>query len=701
MSSHPSISIIQPEFEGSGSQKKFVGVKNLDGMADVTTQEMLSGDYERSEWMPTPEEKEVRDWLLKCFYIGTLNQWTPRVEFNDLSLIERDQYDQQLWNTYQPNNGAAPIYDNIQGWRSNAMRPIVRNKAISILAHTMAELVFPRVNAYNNQSDSQADAAQAMEDIQEWAADKSNYAMYELRRGMAALSTPASIGYTEYAETYRRVKRVKEDGSWEWDTMLDPIYSGFQNMPVPVDELLIENFYENDIQKQGFLIWRKVIPYSQAKAKYSSLYPSFDLYVKPGAQVIYNDANQSFYNVYDPNLRQYDVEEVTIWSKDLDVKLIFTNGVLLTPHDNPNPRLDKLYPFDKFGWQLINNRCFYYKSLSFSLQQDANILNTLYPMIVDGTYLNLFPPTFNNGGEVIGSDVMVPGANVTLSGPNSVLQPIKPPSPLADGMNTLAKIESSLSESSQDTLQSGQQQPGQDMTAYQLSLMQQNSATILGLFRQMRAQHVKDFGELRLGDIVQYLTIPDVNDIIGDSKLVYKTFVLHNKQSGGSSKTRKIKFNPDLPDTMSSDEHMKHSLRLLQEGGGVSSKHEIYEVNPSIFRALKFELSITPDRMNPKSDELLRAFKIDLFDKMISSPPGMFDPEETARLLLSSDSDTRKDPEKYLAKSLNAPPLPGVQQPQQGQQGGLPQLPQGQQPQQAPSVGGQLSPTQTPQAPRM
>ena len=79
---------------------------------------------------------------------------------------------------------------------------------------------------------------------------------------------------------------------------------------------------------------------------------------------------------------------------------------MLTDFDNPNPRQDKLYPFDKFGYEPINNRFFYYKSLAFKLQHDADIINTIYQMVIDGTFLAIFKPMVNVGGEIIASDVI-------------------------------------------------------------------------------------------------------------------------------------------------------------------------------------------------------------------------------------------------------------------------------------------------------
>src|SRR5690606_1867467 len=144
--------------------------------------------------------------------------------------------------------------------------------------------------------------------------------------------------------------------------------------------LFIENFYEPDIQKQGWLIWRRVFSYSLAETKYARLYPDKFKFVRPGVVNLFNDADDSFYQVYDNNLREEEVEEIVYFNKTLDLKIIIVNGVMLTDPDNANPRNDKQYPFAKFGYELINNRCFYYKSLAFKLQQDASIVNTLYPM---------------------------------------------------------------------------------------------------------------------------------------------------------------------------------------------------------------------------------------------------------------------------------------------------------------------------------
>jgi hypothetical protein len=530
------------------------------------------------------------------------------------------------------------------------MKPVVRNKCISIAAHATARLIFPKVFAYDKNSDSQEEAAQVMRDLMEWAGDQANYANTSLHAVLTALTDPASIVYKEYGEVYRSVKREKVGNKYKEESILDETLSGFKDTMVPVDELFIENFYEPDIQKQGWLIWRRVISYSLAEAKYGQKYKDKFKYVKPGMQVLFNDANQSFYQVYDQNMRPYDVEEVVYFNKTLDLKIIMMNGVLLTDVDNPNPRNDKMYPFTKFGYEIINSRCFYYKSLAFKLQQDANIVNSLYPMIIDGTYLNIFPAMVSTGGETIGSDVIIPGSVTTLQDTNADLRAIQNTNSqgLRVGMDTLLKVDESLNVTSADGQTPGLE-PTSTQTAYQISRIEQNAATVLGLFIKMISEYVKGYGKLAMGDILQYLTIIDADKITDKPEMVYKTFLVQDHSSPG--KHKKIKFDGNMPDeNISEADKLQMSYDVLKEQGGTDSGVTLFKANPTAFRDLSFITTIDADVMNPRSDDLERAYDLETYDRMIAAPPGVYDPEETGKFLLSTNPTTKKDPDKFISK---------------------------------------------------
>ena len=618
------------------------GIKRVDAVL-LRTSVNKKGEIsdEMSPYSPSEETIKVRSMILKHFILGTTNMYTPRVEFNDLSLTERDQEDQMAFNTYQPNNGEAwEGSSQASAWRSRALRPIVRNKCMSIAAHATARLIFPKVFAYNSNSDQQEDAARLIEDLMEWSGDISNYPYTALMRVITAMSSPASIGYTEYGEVMKTVKTEKDDdGKWIEKRVRDESYPCFMDEVVPVTQFYIQNIFESDIQKQGWLIWRKVYSFSEAEVKYGQ-FDDFK-YVRPGVQTLCDDANNTFYYVYDPNMRQEDVEEIMYWNKNLDLKIIMINGVMMTEHDNPNPRADKLYPFDKFFYEPINNRFFYGKSLSFKLQHDSDIINTLYQMVIDGTYLSIFKPMINVGGEIIASDVIVPGSVTTFSDPNSDLRAINVGSDLRSGLETLSVVERSINESSQEPLQQGQSQSG-TQTAYEISKLEQNANTILGLFLQMIAKHVKDFGKLRLGDILQYLTLSEVSDITGEPELTYKTFFLK-----GLDKQSKISFDGDLQtEYEDKEEYLNASYDVLDEEK--EKKMTITKANPILIRELQYLVTISPDVINPRSEDLERAYDLEAYDRMVNNP--MTDQEEVLRLLLHANKSTKTDPDKYIAK---------------------------------------------------
>ncbi len=609
----------------------------------LTPEETKDNKISPSPYTPTNDEREIRSMIIRQFTLGYQTMYKPRREFNDMSVIGRMMIDQMSFNTYQPNNGEPAEGDLLGGWRSNAIRPIVRNKCISIAAHATAQLIFPKIFAYNSKSDSQEDSARLMEDLMEWAADQSNYGDTSLNAIIAAVVNPAAIVYSEFGEVYRTVKREKgEDGKWIPSRELDEDLSGFKDSAVPVDELYIENIYESDIQKQGWIIWRKVIGYDLASVKYGDL-PNWK-YVKPGVQIIFNDANDTFYEVYDSNMRTESVEEVIYWNKKMDLKLIMVNAVLLTDFDNPNPRNDKLYPFTKFGYENIDEgKFFYYKSLAFKMQSDANIVNTLYPMIVDGTYLSIFPPMINVGPETIGSDVIIPGKVTTLTSSDSKLTTVGVSENIKAGMDTLMKVEESLAESSeQPTLQGAETKGG--TTAYEISRMEQNANTVLGLFIKMISQYVRQYGRIRLGDIIQHLTIIDVDKITDQPALVYKTFLVKGK---GKNETKKIEFTEDVPEEPQDErESLDRSYALLSEEKRTGM--EIYKANPKLIRDLVYKIVISPDVLHPRSEDLERAMKLELYDRAIANPTA--NQEAIFKDFLLGAYKDIKEPDDYVAK---------------------------------------------------
>ena len=604
-----------------------------------------------SQYTPTPEEAECRTQLLKDFRMGWQTMHLPRPEFNDISLYQRYIIDMLAFNTYQENDGNPMMEDRVGGWQSQALRPIIRNSAIAIAAHQTARQLVPKIFAYNEGEEEQRDVANVMSYLVDWAREQANYPYMALYRNIGALYSPISWGLTEYVQMYRSIKDSKSGGKWTYKKVIDEEESGFKHTPIACDQVYFSNFYERDVQKQDFIILRRILSYDRAVEKYPvSVYPNM-VHVKPGIIVTMDDANRGFYQVYDPHMRGEEVEEVIRWRKSTDSRDVMINGVLLTEPWAENPRSDHQYPWDAFYYLPINERCIAGKSLVFHLQNDAKLENEWYQMITDAGKLNLFPPTVTTGSDKIGTDVIVPGLNLSFSDQDVQINPLKTAdaSMIAMGMNILEKIEQSIHESSQSPIQQGQEKLGPQSTAYEISRIEQNASTVLGLtIKFFTYMHVIPYGKLLLNDILQYMTIPDAEKITDDGALMYRTF--YAKEPGKNGKQNKIQFDMNMPEEMTEDEKLKMSWMLLKAQGGIKSDTTLWKVNPILFREHKFKFAVDADVLNPRSAELERAFDLETYDRAVGSP--VANQEAIFKdLLMGSNPKTQRNPEKYVMKA--------------------------------------------------
>lgn len=556
-------------------------------------------------------------------------------EFNYLSLMDVVNRDRRSFN----NHIDSPSNNPDDAWHANTVRPITRNKVISIAAHITASLMFPQVFAQNDRDEEDKGAALVMRDLNQWANDNSDYAQVFVKAVVKALVDPAVILHEGFAEVTRKIKEIQDDGSWTEKEILDEVYSGFQNLLIPVEELYIANIYESALQKQPFLIWRRVIDFSEAAQKYGHL-PDFK-HVTPGVKVFYSDEQRGFYEMYDESLSGELVEELTYYNRNADLELRVVNGVLLDDPDRPLQRKDKKYPFAHMGYEFFGGTdFFYFKSLVDKMSSDQDVIDTLYNMIIDGTFLQIMPPAVVMGDEEIDSSVIAPGMITTLT-EESKFQTINTNNNLNAGLSVLAKVESSLSESSTDPRQSGQSDGTTPPTAFEVARLESNAKTVLGLFGKMISKFVEDFGNLRLSTILQHMTVAEGVEMVGDSnRLKFRTFLMPVGE-GEAGKTKKIVFDETTP--VQGKERKVAGFKLLEEED--RKKMSIVRVNPELFRRAKYMYKVKADFMPEQSDAVKKALSLEAYDRLIQNP--IVDQKSvTADFLI--DSYRPGESEKYL-----------------------------------------------------
>ena len=572
-------------------------------------------------------------------------------EFNNLSLMTVVNRDRRAFNNWIPPQSNDPR----EKWKANTKRPVTRNKVITIAAHVTSGLLYPQIVAQNDADEEDKDAASVMRDLTSWRHEQSNYAITFTNSVIKALVDPATILFEGYADVKRKVKEIKDDGTWVEKEISDDQYSGFLNTIVPVEELYIGNIYESNIQKQPFLFWRRVITFEEAQAKYGEN-ALFKKYVLPGLKIFYADDKNGFYQMYDDSLQGTLVEEIIGYYRYADLELRLINGVLIDPPDRPLQRQDKFLPFAKIGYEPIGGTdFFYYKSLVDKMSSDQKVIDRLYNMILDGTFLQIMPPSVVMGDETIDSAVIAPGIITTL-GENSKFQTINTNNNLSAGLSVLQKTEDSISESSTSSLQAGQSDAGTPATAFEISRQEANAKTILGLFGKMIVNFVEQFGNLSVGTILQHMTVAQSVDILGNtSRLKFRNFLIPSQEG---KKTKRIQFSMDTP--TEPEAILSRSFKLFEKESSTGTT--LVDVNPELFRRNKYLVKVVADFMPSQSESVKKALSLEAYDRMIVNP--ILDPEAvTSDFLVESykpgefDKYKRKTPSPMqAAESSNIPP---------------------------------------------
>jgi hypothetical protein len=611
---------------------------------------------ERSLYQPSDKVQARTHQVQVDYQQGKLFQTKPLREFDDRSLIEEIDMNQKAFNSYVPPRSTDPA----DSWRAQTVRPVTRNKLISIAAHITSVILYPSAFAQNDRDEEDREAGHVMRDLMEWTIDNSNYKRAFIQAVISALVDPVVIleaGFYRVMRTVRTKLTEKDDeGNYRYDKkeIIDEILSGFKAYVIPCQQILISNIYEPDIQRQRFVIKDRYIDFNEARQIYGN-HKSFE-YVIPGTVAVFDDYTRTFYNVQDEESKKYLVKETIYYHRTEDLQLAFVNGIMMCDPDSPITREDKLYPFAKTGYEPLNNgQFFYYKSAANKLGSDQEIVDALYNFIIDGNFMALMPPMAIFGSEEADSGVMIPGSMTAFRDPNVKMESLAPRMDLRGGLEAMALVEKSMSESSQDNARAGVG-GGSGQTAREVMLLEKNAQVQLGLFKHMIGFLIEDFGTLLMGDILQYMTIPQIEKLTDG--VSYRSFLLPNKIMDGKTVTKKIEFTADYlgKEEMSQDEILDESWKILEREGGPEGDKKIMRVNPASFRTLKYRIKVGVDELSPKSKELEKALDLEAYDRLIANP--LADQEAVLKDFLL-DAYRPGDSDKYVKKQQPMAPQMG------------------------------------------
>lgn len=593
--------------------------------------EMINGKVASplSLYQPEDDITKLQMEAHKDLIHGDLILSRPFREFNNYSLIQRASLDQKDWLAWSPEPSTNPD----ESWMFTGTSNVTRNNILSMAAHLAQKVMFPGVMAVDDSQQLDKDASYVAEALLEYNFRRSGWEQTFLYAVISAMVNPVSYYKADYCKAYMSILEGT-NSNYTRRTVLDDAMSGSQHYLLPTEEVLISNPYCFDINRQKVLIHRRRVSYSEAYGLFGNN-PNWG-HVKVGVMPMYNASDALFYNVRDP-LQDNMVEICTYKYRGIDLEFDEVNRVYMgNPNVNYNPfkhRTNKNKPeynIAKFGAEPIDAKRFWaYKSIAAKLSNDKELVDRMRQNAVDASTLSTFPTIFTMGAGKIDQSVMKP-ATVTDIDKDAKVQPVSVANPAA-AWNAMKEAEQNVDDATNPsyfTLPSGS---GGKKTALEIQILQQNAITNLAVLGSMVSAMIKDIGQIVLYDILRYETVAEISEVVnGVPQLLYKNYNIPRVKNG-SNVTEKIMFTDAWAGVaMTPDEKRKASIGLIDKHG---KDAYVWEVNPSIFIKLNFEVQVEPDELLGKDALSVAQMKQDIYDKAVTNPLFQNDPEKMGMLV--------------------------------------------------------------------
>lgn len=539
-------------------------------------------------------------------------QWT---ELNDRSVVDDENHGNMMFNAFVDTS----FEDPNEAWKWRGTRSMARNKGIAMHAQLTANYLLPLFTAQNEDDEVDEGFSEVMRDIIEWMADptNSNYQEAFLTAAFGMMDSPVTYLGFEFYEVYQTIREQTEKG-YDKKQVLDEVLSGFQVPVYGATEILINNAYERNMQKQKSIIKRRWVEKEELRAMYSE-HENWD-FVQEGWKSIYDPGTSLFYDVKDDSHPTLVCEETWLNRRN-DAEVCFLGGIYMGNSDvenNPIRHRDNKgapkYNIVPFGYSRIGKHFFYYKSMMNCLRWDNNYYDAMTEVVMNRAVLEVEMPIAVSGSDKIDSDIIFPKSVVTFEDKDAKVQQLLPNSNMVAGFNALRETEKSMTEGSVNETISGQL-PDASQKAYNVAQAQASAKKLIGAVAKSLAESVIKAGDLMKDIAINHITVPQVDQLTsGALKLRYKTFLVPKKSKGIN---KKIKFDESLIGAeMTPEEKTNEELKMLSESGYPDSKDTLARVNPEMFANFKYLSRVDVEEMFAKNQEywqqLLRGMKAEL-----------------------------------------------------------------------------------------
>lgn len=616
-------------------------------------------------------------------------QHRPFDEFDGYSMLDRARLDQQTFGAFV----GCEYVPKTKAWRWRGRKNTSRNKIIGILAQILGSVLIPTVFATDDQNDEARECARAMRVLVEEHLRKARYEMKFMYMALSALVNPAVFVQVEYIRAIQRVKVLLAGGKTKIADAVDELLSGLNLNIVPVDELMLGDFYTFDIQRQPYLVRVRRISYDEARSIYAGRYydtvdgvkkDRFD-YVTAGKTRVLA-ATQESATLYDIDWTEADQDQVqvaTFMYRGEDLELDWVGGVFMGEFDEANPdevyntnpmkhrRMSQVgeewgsipvYGYAKSGFEPLDPamRFTYFKSAAFKEFWDDATLNVAHQLLVDGMKLDVIKPILISGVAKYDNNVMVPGAVASLP-KDAVVSPYQLGPNLAAAMQVIQKEEGDLADSTISSVLEGQL-GGIKQSSFAIQQALANAKRLLSVTGLMISDLINQVGDLTVDCVVMNTTVGQLNEAMpGALGMKYRTMLARGKENGRRV-THKIVFTDKyIGRKMTEAQKRAREWELWEMAGGTKKDAiKIWEINPYEFARKTYTCFVAPDEMVDRAIGADRKRKQEALNVLTDPRVAPYTDPEAVINDFAIEEYGGNDPDRYKKKGNSADAMMGA-----------------------------------------
>ena len=632
--------------ESSLSQARFNAPSYL---PSVKAQEVI-----KNTWSRWTEIRNNRDLNYKWF--GKTRDGVYR------SLVKYIDTMEKRWNS----DGIPRV--NLEDWQASVFKPETRNKVLTILSAVAQQR--PRMK-FKGREKSDYMKELVIGDMYDWSEDMDNGDEQALYTMLDAIIHGTAIRYEGYEDCKKVIKELKpgEDGYDLYN--LDYDEKVVIEKKVVTKEVQLQDFYFGSMMtrrmdEQPDCVWRKLMRLNDFKKEFAGWENSE--YVLPGGDL----TDETFFSAFaSDEVREKQselVEVIRYYSKETDEFIILANGVWVNPIGKgkvcPLPFSHKELPFYSVLFEPFSSTFPYGKALPDKMLGEQDAINALYNMMLDQAFVSIHPLLVTGDEDVLDDVDLTPNSINYVGADIANIMEIKRTPPQQAHFNMIQMLQSSIEQSSVDSVQQGSASEAKTATAVKQASASASRAFLL--FLSFVFHGYKRKAKLRTANILQFLTSPSIlKKVMGDDgeekfDEAFQNFKVSNVAlSNGKQGERII----ELVDQETLEDKYKNRDKERKELE--SQNIEKFYILPDYIREFSFDVEAIEGSTVKETEETEKALEIEFQQVTNMMYPELVNREGMFDELLKK---FKKDPR--LIKNM-MPMQPGMN-PMMPQQGGAP-----------------------------